>query len=53
MHYLICNRYGSQLIKDEILSAGNVTTVFFSIITGAMALGYARTLLVVVGFFLM
>ncbi len=34
-------RYGSQLIKDEILTAGNVLTVFFSIIMGSMAIGQA------------
>ncbi|KAJ8900790.1 hypothetical protein NDN08_000090 [Rhodosorus marinus] len=31
--------YGNKLVRDEVMSAADVVTVFFSVIIGAMALG--------------
>jgi hypothetical protein len=32
-------RYGATLVRDGEMNGGNVITVFFAIITGAMSLG--------------
>lgn len=41
LSYALAFYYGSQLVREGELSTGDVLVVFFSVITGAMAIGQA------------